>query len=107
VQASSLGQWYSTFFVRVPPDIISLQLWPSKLLVHNASYTYCIIYVPLTCLRVPPVEYHCSRGLASVLVVEWPKQTAVSARTTRGITAWYFSVEWWSASVRTVAVVKL
>jgi hypothetical protein len=26
VQASSLGQWYSTFFVRVPPDIISLQL---------------------------------------------------------------------------------
>jgi hypothetical protein len=27
-----LEQWYSTFFVRVPPDIISLQL--------------CIIYVP-------------------------------------------------------------
>jgi hypothetical protein len=23
---SSLEQWYSTFFVRVPPDIISLQL---------------------------------------------------------------------------------
>jgi hypothetical protein len=41
-----LEQWYSTFFVRVPPDIISLQLCTPKLLVHNASYTYCIIYVP-------------------------------------------------------------
>jgi hypothetical protein len=25
-----LGQWYSTFFVRVPPDIISLQLCTPK-----------------------------------------------------------------------------
>jgi hypothetical protein len=28
--ASVLDQWYSTFFVRVPPDIISLQLCTPK-----------------------------------------------------------------------------
>jgi hypothetical protein len=27
---NSLDQWYSTFFVRVPPDIISLQLCTPK-----------------------------------------------------------------------------
>jgi hypothetical protein len=27
---TSLDQWYSTFFVRVPPDIISLQLCTPK-----------------------------------------------------------------------------
>jgi hypothetical protein len=27
---STLDQWYSTFFVRVPPDIISLQLCTPK-----------------------------------------------------------------------------
>jgi hypothetical protein len=28
--ADSLEQWYSTFFVHVPPDIISLQLCTPK-----------------------------------------------------------------------------
>jgi hypothetical protein len=28
--AVRLNQWYSTFFVRVPPDIISLQLCTPK-----------------------------------------------------------------------------
>jgi hypothetical protein len=30
IPTSTLGQWYSTFFVRVPPDIISLQLFTPK-----------------------------------------------------------------------------
>jgi hypothetical protein len=30
VDADTIGQWYSTFFVRVPPDIISLQLCTPK-----------------------------------------------------------------------------
>jgi hypothetical protein len=30
VPANTLDQWYSTFFVRVPPDIISLQLCTPK-----------------------------------------------------------------------------
>jgi hypothetical protein len=40
-----LDQWYSTVFVRVPPDIISLQLCTPKLLVYNSSYTQSIIYI--------------------------------------------------------------
>jgi hypothetical protein len=40
-----LEQWYSTFFVCVPPDIISLQLCIPKLLVYNSSYTQSIIYI--------------------------------------------------------------
>jgi hypothetical protein len=30
VEQSSLGQWYSTFLVRVPPEIISIQLCTPK-----------------------------------------------------------------------------
>jgi hypothetical protein len=42
-----LQQWYSTSFVRVPPDVISLKLFtppPPKLYVYNSSYTQSIIY---------------------------------------------------------------
>jgi hypothetical protein len=41
VTGYGLDQWYSTFFVRVPPDIISLQLCTPKLLL----YTQYIIYI--------------------------------------------------------------
>jgi hypothetical protein len=30
IEIRALDQWYSTFFVRVPPDIISLQLYTPK-----------------------------------------------------------------------------
>jgi hypothetical protein len=33
-----LDQWYSTFFVLVPQDVISLQLCTPKLLVYYSSY---------------------------------------------------------------------
>jgi hypothetical protein len=36
IESSTLQQWYSTFFVSVPPDIISLQLFTPK--VYNSSY---------------------------------------------------------------------
>jgi hypothetical protein len=34
-----LEQWYSTFFVRVPPDVIFLQLCTPKVVGENSSYT--------------------------------------------------------------------
>jgi hypothetical protein len=42
---SGLDQWYSTYFVRVPPDVISLQLCTPKLLVYNSSQMQSIIYI--------------------------------------------------------------
>jgi hypothetical protein len=30
LRTTGLDQWYSTFFVRVPPDIISVQLYTPK-----------------------------------------------------------------------------
>jgi hypothetical protein len=38
----SLDQWYSAFFARVPPDVISHNFVPSELLVCNSSYTQSI-----------------------------------------------------------------
>jgi hypothetical protein len=43
----ALNQWYSTFFVRVPPDIISLQLCTPKVVG-----TKCKLYI-LYNLRTP------------------------------------------------------
>jgi hypothetical protein len=40
VDLCGLVQWYSTFFVRVPPDIISLQLCTPKVVG-----TYCKLYI--------------------------------------------------------------
>jgi hypothetical protein len=37
-------QWYWNFFVRVPPDVISLQLCAPKFVVYNSSYVKSIIY---------------------------------------------------------------
>jgi hypothetical protein len=59
---TTLEQWYSTFFFRVPPDIISLQLCTPMLLVHNSSYIHCKIYGPPKMSSRTPVEYHCFRG---------------------------------------------
>jgi hypothetical protein len=36
---------FNFFFVHVPPDVISLQIVPPKLLVYNSSYTPSIIYI--------------------------------------------------------------
>jgi hypothetical protein len=41
-----LEQWYSTFFVRVPPDIISLQLCTPKVVgVQFKLYIVYLIYI--------------------------------------------------------------
>jgi hypothetical protein len=40
-----LEQWYSTFIVCIPPDVIFLQLCTPELLVYDSSYTESIIYI--------------------------------------------------------------
>jgi hypothetical protein len=42
---STLLQWYSTFFIRVLTDVISLQVCTPQMLVYNSSYTQLIIYI--------------------------------------------------------------
>jgi hypothetical protein len=46
-EASTLGQWYSTLIVRVPPDVrvFLFNFVAPKLLVHNSSNTKSIMYI--------------------------------------------------------------
>jgi hypothetical protein len=38
-------QWYKTFFIRVPPDVISLQLCSNRVVLVQLSYRQSIIYI--------------------------------------------------------------
>jgi hypothetical protein len=47
-----LRQWYSTSFVRVPPDVNYLQLCTPKLLLCNSSYAQSIIYSQINYIQI-------------------------------------------------------
>jgi hypothetical protein len=42
---SILDQWYSTYFVCILPDVISLNVLHPELLVYNSGYTPSTTYI--------------------------------------------------------------